>query len=86
MTVDINGNKTTVVEKRINNSSLTAIGGINFAGGDSTTFMTGWATQTFDLGEIKKDDKVLIEFRVGDKGDSIYDTAALIDDVKLEFN
>ncbi len=86
MTVDINGNKTTVVEKRINNSSWTAIGGINFAGGDSTTFMTGWATQTFDLGEIKKDDKVLIEFRVGDKGDSIYDTAALIDDVKLEFN
>ncbi len=86
MTVDINGNKTTVVEKRINNSSWTAVGGINFAGGDSTTFMTGWATQTFDLGEIKKDDKVLIEFRVGDKGDSIYDTAALIDDVKLEFN
>jgi len=40
----------------------------------------------FDLGEIKKDDKVQIEFRVGDKGDSIYDTAALIDDVRLEFN
>lgn len=86
MTVDINDKKTTVVEKRINNSSWIPIGGIDFAGGDNTTFMTGWNTQTFDLGEIKKDDKVQIEFRVGDKGDSRYDTAALIDDIKLEFN
>ncbi|OGY30473.1 MAG: hypothetical protein A3F35_03490 [Candidatus Woykebacteria bacterium RIFCSPHIGHO2_12_FULL_45_10] len=86
VTVDINGKKATVVEKLINNASWTPIGGINFAGGDSTTFMTGWATQSFDLGEIKKDDKVQIEFRVGDKGDSIYDSAALIDDVALTVN
>jgi len=84
MTVDINGTKTIVVQKTINNASWSPIGGINFAGGDETTFMTGWTTVSQSLGEIKKDDVIQIEFRVSDKGDSIYDTATLIDDVVLE--
>ena len=84
MTVDINGTKSIVVQKTINNSSWGGIGGINFAGGDSTTFMTGWTPVSHDLGELKKDDVVQIEFRVSDKGDSIYDTATLIDAVNLE--
>ena len=84
MTVTINGKKTVVVQKTINNSKWVKIGGINFAGGDSTTYHTGWKTVTKDLGEVKADEKVEIEFRVGDKGDSIYDSAALIDAVKLE--
>lgn len=84
MTVSINGKPTVVVRRTINNSSWKKIGGINFAGGDSTTYHTGWKTVTKGLGEIKADDVVKIEFRVGDKGDSIYDTATLIDDVKLQ--
>lgn len=84
MTVTINGKKTVVVQKTINNSKWIKIGGINFAGGDDTTYHTGWKTVTKDLGEVKAEDKVEIEFRVGDKGDSIYDSAALIDAVKLE--
>ena len=84
MTVSINGSKSVLVQKTINNSSWIPIGGIDFAGGDSTTFHTGWAAASKDLGELKKDDVVQIEFRVGDKGDSIYDTAALIDAVNLE--
>ena len=72
------------IQKTINNSKWIKIGGINFAGGDDTTYHTGWKTVTKDLGEVKSEDKVEIEFRVGDKGDSIYDSAALIDAVKLE--
>ena len=46
--------------------------------------MTGWKTASLDLEELKKDDRIQIEFRVSDKGDSIYDTAALIDTVNFE--
>lgn len=83
--VYINDKLTNIVQRSINNSNWSKIGGINFAGGDDTTYMTGWADISKDLGKITKDDTIKIEFRVSDKGDSIYDTAALIDDVSLEF-
>ena len=86
MIVTINGTSTEVIQKTINNSGWAAVSGINFAGGDSTTFHTGWQTVTKDLGEIKPADVVKIEFRVSDKGDSIYDSAALIDDIVLTVN
>ena len=86
MTVTINGKKTVLVQKTINNSKWKKISGIDFAGGDTTTFHTGWKTISKDLGKINPDDIIEFEFRVGDKGDSIYDTAALIDAVKLEVN
>jgi hypothetical protein len=84
MVVSINGKKQTLVRRTINNSSWRAIGGINFAGGDNTTYHTGWKTVSRSLGKVEPDDTISIEFRVSDKGDSIYDTAALIDDIKLE--
>lgn len=84
MTVTINSTPTVLVQRTINNSAWKKIGGINFAGGDATTYHTGWKSVTKELGNIKADDVVKIEFRVNDTGDSIYDTAALIDDVKME--
>ena len=81
--VTIKSNGKTLLERTINNSAWIPIAGINFAGGDSTTFHTGWATVSSDLGDIKADDKLEIVFRVKDKGDSIYDSAALIDDIQL---
>ena len=86
VTITVNGKKTILVQKTINNSKWKKISGIDFAGGDTTTFQTGWKTISKDLGEVNPDDKVEIEFRVSDKGDSIYDTATLIDSVKLEVN
>jgi hypothetical protein len=86
MIVSINNKKTTLVRRTINNSSWRKIGGIDFAGGDNTTYHTGWKTISRALGKVEPDDTILIEFRVSDKGDSIYDTATLIDDVKLEVN
>lgn len=83
-TVYINGTATTLVRRSINNSSWHPIGGINFAGGDITTYYTGWATISKDLGNVKQGDIVKIDFRVGDRGDSAYDSAALVDAVKLE--
>lgn len=83
--VYINDKVTNLVQKSINNASWSKIDGINFAGGDETTYTTGWADFSQDLGKITKDDTIKIEFRVSDKGDSIYDSAALIDSVSLEF-
>jgi len=83
-TVYINDSPTTLVRRSINNSTWTKIGGINFAGGDGTTFHTGWTTVSKDLGNVKQGDTVKIVLKVGDKGDSIYDSAAIIDSIKLE--
>jgi hypothetical protein len=84
VTATINGTPTTLVSRTINNSSWSKVSGINFAGGDATTYHTGWATISKDLGEVEPNDIITLEFRVKDKGDSIYDSAALIDSVALE--
>ena len=83
-TIYINDSPTSLAYRSINNSSWSVIGGINFAGGDSTTYHTGWATVSKEMGDVKQGDIVKLILKVGDKGDSIYDSAALIDDVKIE--
>ncbi len=58
--------------------------GINFAGGDSTTFMTGWQTATVNVAAYAgTGTPIVLKFTVGDVGDSDYDTAVLIDGVRL---
>ena len=55
---------------------------INFEGGDETTYQTGWKTVSYDISQYAG--KIItLEFVVFDVGDSIYDTAALIDNAKL---
>jgi len=81
--VRINGKSQTLVARRINNTSWKKIGGINFAGGDATTFHTGWRSFSKSIGTVKPSDTIEIVFRVTDKGDSAYDTAAIIDAVSL---
>jgi len=54
---------------------------ISFDQGD--VYMTGWQTYTFDItgyrGKI-----ITIEFSAGDVGDSIFDTAILLDDIEVK--
>lgn len=66
----------------VNESTWYSISGINFEGGDDTTYHTQWKTGVIDISEYRNK-AITLQFVVYDVGDSIYDTAALIDDVKL---
>ncbi|MHA1569473.1 MAG: hypothetical protein ACTSXZ_08375, partial [Alphaproteobacteria bacterium] len=71
-----------VVYETVNTSGWTELGGDYFGGGDETTYHTGWQSITVPLTDYFLD-KVTITFRVWDVGDSIFDSAALIDNVQL---
>jgi hypothetical protein len=75
---------TTIASESINTSSWTQVYGINFYGGDDTTFMTGWKHITYDVSSLAGQGAVTLKFHTWDKGDSLYDTAALLDNIKLE--
>jgi len=83
-TLTTSSGTTTIANESINTSSWTAVSGIDFDGGDATTYMTGWKHITYDVSELTAGASVTLKFHTWDKGDSIYDTAALIDNVKLE--
>ncbi len=46
-------------------------------------YMTGWQTSTFDLASYKGK-CVTLALRCADVGDSVYDTAILLDDIKIQ--
>jgi len=46
--------------------------------------MTGWRHITYDDSRLTAGSSVTLKIHTWDKGDSIYDTEALIDNVKLE--
>ena len=60
---------------------------IDFPGGDNTCYHTGWTKMVFDLSPYASliTDGFTIRFTVWDVGDSIYDSAALIDNVTLSY-
>ena len=66
----------------VNISTWYSISGINFEGGDSTTYHTQWKSYTIDVSKYRSQ-MINLRFIVFDVGDSIYDTAALIDNVKV---
>ncbi|MDF2958584.1 MAG: putative rane protein [Paenibacillus sp.] len=58
---------------------------IDFYGGDSTTYMTDWKNVEFDVSQFAGSQKpIVLRFHVWDQGDSIYDTAVLIDNIQLK--
>lgn len=79
--IDKNGNVVKVITKEtVNSSTWYSVSGIDFDGGDKTVYQTGWNKISVDLSEYVGEN-VTIRFKVYDKGDSIYDTAVLIDNV-----
>ena len=80
----VDGKKTRILNKGINDSKWKPVSGIDFAGGDDTTFMTGWKSFSYSLKNVPKDAQLELKFQVSDVGDSAYDTAALIDNVRFE--
>lgn len=77
-----NPNQTTIVKATINTSTWLPINGINFPGGDNTTFETGFITKSFDLTPFQGQEIDLM-FRVFDRGDAAFTTAALIDNIQI---
>ncbi len=64
----------------INSSTWYEVGGIDFAGGDTTVYQTNWKTVEIDVSQYAG--KIIsLKFIVYDVGDSIYDSACLIDNV-----
>jgi hypothetical protein len=46
-------------------------------------YMTGWQSSTFDLSAFKNK-RITLSIAAGDVGDSIYDTAILLDDIVVK--
>lgn len=71
-----------IATNTINTAEWISIDGIDFSGGDQTTYHTEWIDVSFDVsayaGQV-----VTLEFVVYDKGDSVYDTAVLVDNIVL---
>jgi len=76
--------KVTIVYESVNTSSWIKVDGINFYGGDYTTYMTDWKNVIYDVSGLAGNGPVTLKFHTWDRGDSIYDTAVLIDNIKLE--
>lgn len=83
-TLSSTSSSTTIAYESINTSSWSPVSGIDFYGGDDTTYMTGWKHVTYDVSSLAGKGAVTLQFHTWDKGDSIYDTASLLDNVKLE--
>lgn len=81
--LDINNNilYSEIIES-VNKSDWYTISDIDFDGGDSTMYHTEWKTKSIDVSEFQNQ-IIKIKFLVYDVGDSQYDTAVLIDDIKL---
>ncbi|MBR6096623.1 MAG: InlB B-repeat-containing protein [Oscillospiraceae bacterium] len=71
------------IYESINTSEWIPINNVNFDGGDQTAFQTGWKAVVIDVSAYRGM-AVTLSFVVYDKGDSIYDSACLIDNVELK--
>ncbi|MBI2194666.1 MAG: hypothetical protein HYU36_22025 [Planctomycetes bacterium] len=73
-----------MARESIDTSQWFSVTGIDFDGGDTTVFRTGKKTIEVDVSAFAGGAPITIEFRVFDTGDSIFDTALLLDNVKLK--
>ena len=71
----------TILKETVNSSSWEYLGENYFNGGDNTTYHTGWKTHNINIPEGTTE--IMIEMKIWDLGDSIYDTATLIDNFVL---
>ncbi|MBR2784042.1 MAG: S-layer homology domain-containing protein [Firmicutes bacterium] len=74
----------TIAYESVNTSKWYAINGIDFPGGDQTTYHTRWIDVSSDTIKKYREKLVVIRFTVQDAGDAIFDTAALIDNVAIK--
>jgi len=83
--VKVNGTENVVRRESVNTSNWLYLGGNYFYGGDDTTYHTGWKTLTIDFNSIAgitTNTLIELEIRIFDQGDSIYDSAVLVDNLR----
>ena len=80
----VHNNETVVdtIYESINTSEWFSVENIDFSGGDETVYETGWFTVSVDISEYAGETIVLC-FVIYDKGDSLYDSACLLDNIVL---
>jgi subtilisin family serine protease len=76
------GNTVELARETVNTSSFTAIGGIDFPGGDNTVGMTGWKPKTVNVPVTEGEGTY--EIFIQDAGDDIYDSVVLIDNIRFK--
>jgi len=76
-----NGTRQLAVET-VDGSSFSLIGGIDFPGGDSTVGWTGW--KPVNITVPVPPGGATFNLRVRDQGDGIYDTNAIIDNIRFK--
>lgn len=77
------GSQQQLAYESVNSSSWKAVSGIDFYGGDNTTYMTDWKHVDIDISAYPDAKAVVFKAHTWDVGDSLWDTAALIDNIKL---
>jgi len=85
MRIDVLASDGTVIGslyESVNSSSFLSVSGIDFPGGDDTCGMTGWKKGVIDVSAVASGGTIRV--RVTDEGDSIYDSAALLDNIRFE--
>ena len=83
--LDVDGNCIyELAYETINTSTWYSIENIDFDEGDSTTYHTQWIETSFDMLGDYAGQQVTIRIRTWDVGDSIYDTAVLVDSITLQ--
>lgn len=71
-----------IIYESINDSQWTPVENIDFAGGDETVYHTGWKTVSLDVSAYQGQ-VITLCFIIYDVGDSLYDSAVLLDNVVL---
>lgn len=73
----------TLAYESVNTSKWYLVSGIDFPGGDETTYHTRWQDTSYDISKYRNK-LIVLRFSVFDSGDAIYDTAVLIDSVSVK--
>lgn len=71
-----------IAYETINTSEWYSIEGINFDGGDNTTYHTGWKSASTNISKYENQ-KITVRYIIYDVGDSVYDTATLVDNIVI---
>jgi subtilisin family serine protease len=78
-----NGDTMRVVDESVNSTTWTLIPGIDFPSGDGTVGQSGWRTASFEVPADALAGETTFDLLVRDQGDAIYDSVALVDDIRV---
>jgi hypothetical protein len=77
------GNRIPLAFESVNTTGWTPISGIDFPGGDSTVGQSGWKTAQVSVPIADLQGASTFQLEISDRGDSIYDSAVLLDDIRF---